>query len=308
MKYITIGILALVLVGGGYYLYTQRSSLFANGTPPATEPQDEKIATTTAATPAPVIKEQEVIGQSVEDRDITAYHCLPKQAGGSGSKELLFLAGIHGGYEWNTALLANQLIAYLKQHPDAVPSGVVVTVIPTLNPDGLAKVTSDSVGFSASDITASQATQVTGRFNANDVDLNRNFDCDWKASGTWQSKTVSGGGEAFSEPESQALKAYVESHSITAAVVWYSSAGGVFSSNCHGGVLPETSTLNDLFANASGYKAYDSFDFYAITGDAVNWLAKQKIPAISVLLTTHSDPEWSKNLKGIEAVLEHYAQ
>ena len=119
---------------------------------------------------------------------------------------------------------------------------------------------------------------------------------------------MSGGDSAFSEPESKALKAYVESHSITAAVVWYSSAGGVFSSNCHGGVLPETSVLTDLFAKASGYKAYDSFDFYAITGDAVNWLAKQKIPAISVLLTTHTDVEFDKNLKGVQAVLEHYAQ
>src|SRR3989344_1159616 len=302
MKYTIIAIIVVILAGAGVYLYTQRSSLFANGTPEMVGPQDEQIATTTAAAPTTVIKEKEVIGQSIDERDIAANHF------GSGDKEILFIAGIHGGYEWNTVLVANQLIEYLKENQGAIPAGVKVTVIPTLNPDGLAKVTSDSVGFSAGDITASQAKQVEGRFNANTVDLNRNFDCDWKESGTWQNKTVSGGGSTFSEPESKALKAYVESHSITAAVVWYSSAGGVFSSNCHGGVLPETSVLTDLFAKASGYKAYDSFDFYAITGDAVNWLAKQKIPAISVLLTTHTDVEWDKNLKGVQAVLEHYAQ
>ena len=304
MKYVTIAILVLVLLGGGYYVYTQRSTLFATANPPATEPSPaEPASTTEATTSAPAVQAsgQEVIGKSVEERDIVAYHF------GTGSEELLFVAGIHGGYEWNTVLVANQLIEYLGENPDAVPAGVKVTVIPTLNPDGLAKVTSDAVGFSASDITASQATQVEGRFNANDVDLNRNFDCDWKASGIWQNKAVSGGSKAFSEPESRAFREYVESHPITAAVVWYSSAGGVFASNCHGGVLQETSDLTALFAKASGYKPYASFDFYAITGDAVNWLAKQKIPAISVLLTTHTDVEWDKNLKGVLAVLEHYA-
>src|SRR3989344_1315906 len=190
MKYVTIAILVLVLLGGGYYVYTQRSTLFATANPPATEPPPaEQSSTTEATTSAPAVQAsgQEVLGKSVDDRDIVAYHF------GTGSEELLFVAGIHGGYEWNTVLVANQLIEYLGENPDAVPAGVKVTVIPTLNPDGLAKVTSDAVGFSASDITASQATQVEGRFNANDVDLNRNFDCDWKASGIWQNKAVSGG-------------------------------------------------------------------------------------------------------------------
>jgi hypothetical protein len=39
----------------------------------------------------------------------------------------------------------------------------------------------------------------------------------------------------------------------------------------------------------------------------VNWLAKENIPAISVLLTNHSDIEWTKNKAGIEAILSHYA-
>src|SRR3989344_5375956 len=162
MKYVTIAILVLVLLGGGYYVYTQRSTLFATANPPATEPSPaEPASTTEATTSAPAVQAsgQEVLGKSVDDRDI----------------------------------VANHLIEYLGENPDAVPAGVKVTVIPTLNPDGLAKVTSDAVGFSASDITASQATQVEGRFNANDVDLNRNFDCDWKASGIWQNKAVSGG-------------------------------------------------------------------------------------------------------------------
>src|SRR3989344_739137 len=107
MKYTIIAIIVVILAGAGVYLYTQRSTLFATGTPEVTEPQDVQPATTTAPTSAPVIKEKEVIGTSIEERDIVAYHFLPAQAGGTATKELLFVAGIHGGYEWNTVLVAN---------------------------------------------------------------------------------------------------------------------------------------------------------------------------------------------------------
>ena len=40
----------------------------------------------------------------------------------------------------------------------------------------------------------------------------------------------------------------------------------------------------------------------------VNWFAKEKIPAISVLLTNHTDTDWSKNLSGIKALFKYYAE
>jgi beta-lactamase superfamily II metal-dependent hydrolase len=40
----------------------------------------------------------------------------------------------------------------------------------------------------------------------------------------------------------------------------------------------------------------------------VNWLAKKNIPAISVLLTTHQDTEWNKNLAGIKAMFAYYSK
>ena len=250
-----------------------------------------------------------VIGSSVEGRKIEAYTY------GHGSTTLLFVGGIHGGYEWNTVLVAYQLMDYLQANPSAVPSNVTVTVIPILNPDGLNKVVGTSTGNftpadlpSSKDIPLSQAIIISGRFNANDVDLNRNFDCDWQAVGTWQNKSVSGGSAAFSEPESQAIENYINANRPTAVVVWYSAAGGVYSSSCHNGVSADTKTLTKTYADASGYPAYESFDFYATTGDMVNWLAKENIPAISVLLTNHTDTEWTKNLKGIDALLQHYAK
>ncbi len=162
--------------------------------------------------------------------------------------------------------------------------------------------------FTAADVNTSESIQVAGRFNGNNVDLNRNFDCDWQTKAVWQSTPVSGGNAAFSEPESQAVKTYIEAHKPTAVVVWYSSVGGVFASNCHKGVLPETTAITNIYATASKYPAYASFDFYETTGDMVNWLAKNNIPAISVLLTNHTDTEWDKNKAGIDALFAHYAK
>lgn len=298
----------VILVLGGFILYQGRvTSVDVTHTQDAdstkvatnTDMSGSQIATDTAAV---ADKTKTVIGKSGEGRDIMAYHF------GEGEKEILFVGGIHGGYEWNTVLVANELMEYLKENPAAVPSNEKVTVIPVLNPDGLNKVVGSPDIFTQADVPKGTAATVPGRFNSNNVDLNRNFACDWQASGTWQNKTVSGGSAAFSEPESQAMKSYIEANPPTAVVVWYSAAGGVFASNCHDGVLPETKTLVSLYAKASGYKAYEEFNFYDITGDMVNWLAKIRVPAFSVLLTNHTDTEWSKNQKGIEALLQHYAR
>ena len=301
MKNFIISLLAIVLVGGGVYWYMQR----INNGPVAIPTQDEAVTTQPVATTAAPEKTdggQTVVGTSVEGKSITAYHF------GNGQKEVVFVGGLHGGYEWNTVLVAYNLIDYLVANPSAVPADIKVTVIPVVNPDGLSKVVGTSSRFTAADVATSQATQIAGRFNANTVDLNRNFDCDWQTTGVWQKTKVSGGKAAFSEPESIAMKSYFETNKPSAVVVWYSSAGGVFSSNCHGNVLPETNTLTTIFAKASGYPAHEVFDYYATTGDMVNWLAKIKIPAISILLTNHTDTEWSKNQAGVDAILQYLAK
>ncbi len=304
-------VLAILIIGvGGYSLLKSPSSLpefdlnqeTATSPDQAESPRAPATSTTPKVVPVTTTPGQSVIGKSVGGLEITAYHY------GQGDKEILFVGGIHGGYSWNTALLAYELVNYLKANPAVVPENVRVTVIPVLNPDGLNKVVNKSGSFTKADVSATDSQKVAGRFNDNTVDLNRNFDCDWQASGKWQTRTVSGGTSAFSEPESQALKSYVETNKPVAVVAWYSAASGVFASNCHNGVSTETRTLTSTYAKASGYPAYETFDFYKITGDMVNWLAKNNIPAISVLLTNHEDSEWTKNKAGIEAVIKSYAR
>lgn len=296
---IILGIVAVLALGFGLYTISRPS---VDETEPV--PDEPVTATTTEDASADEMEDgrgpETVIGTSVEGNGIIAYHF------GDGDTELLFVGGIHGGYSWNTVLVAYELMDYLEQNTETIPENITVTVIPVLNPDGLEQVVGSTGRFDAADVPASESTRIAGRFNANDVDLNRNFDCEWAPESAWQNRTVSGGAAPFSEPEAAAFRDYVDEHEPAAAVVWYSAAGGVFASNCGAGVSSETRALTNLYADAAGYRAYESFDFYDITGDMVNWLAKENIPAVSVLLTTHEDIEWPENRAGIEAMFDRY--
>ncbi|HET8581313.1 MAG TPA: M14 family metallopeptidase [Candidatus Paceibacterota bacterium] len=298
---ITILILIILALAGWYVWQRMSANTVTSGTGHGT-PSGTSNATTTESTPTDAAKT--VIGRSTQGRDIVAYHygmIDPR------STQLLFVGGIHGGYEWNTVLLSYALMDYLGEHPDAIPAGEEVTVIPVLNPDGLAKTVGTTSPFSAASVPADQALQVAGRVNGNGVDLNRNFDCDWQANGTWQNKPVSGGTAPFSEPESQAFKSYIASTTPAAVVAYYSAAGGVYASQCGSGVSAATQSLMSLYASESGYPAHSDFTAYAVTGDMTDWLAKIGVPTISVLLTNHQDTEWAKNWAGIQAVLAHYS-
>ncbi|MFT7507556.1 MAG: hypothetical protein ACI92I_000716 [Acidimicrobiales bacterium] len=308
MNKILIGVIALLVIGGGaVYLLTKGGGtsyeadiLDVVKEQPVVVESDTGIGETESEVTE--IGPVSVIGKSVEGRSITAYHF------GTGEKEVLFVGGLHGGYSWNTSLLAYELVSYLESNPSAVPAGVKVTVIPAVNPDGLFDITGKEGLFTKSDVSGDDAERTAARFNANEVDLNRNFNCLWEETGTWQSQSVSGGSKPFSEPEAAAVRDYVESRDLAAVVTYYAAAGGVYASNCKEGVLPETTTLTATYASAAGYAAKAEFDFYEITGDMVNWLAAKKIPAISVLLTDKENTEWSKNKAGIEAVLNHVAK
>jgi len=242
-----------------------------------------------------------VIGESVEGRNMDAYTY------GKGETHLLFVGGVHGGYEYNSVLLAYKFVDYLNANinTDIIPDGLTVTVIPSANPDGLYEVISKEGRFSISDV-ATDTTNGQGRFNANNVDLNRNFDCKWKPESMWRGNVVNAGNEAFSEPEAKAIRSFVLENSPVAGIFWHSQSNAVYASECEDGILPETLGIMNAYSRASGYPAVDSFDAYEITGDAEGWLASINIPAITVELSNHETVEWDRNLAGIKALFTYY--
>lgn len=289
---VAIGIGVLVALG-----------LFRSTEPPAPAPTPSATSSATSSAPAPTPTTTErVIGTSVEGRDITAFTF------GTGDTDVLFVGGIHGGYEWNSILLAYEAIDYLRANPETIPAEQTVHIIPNLNPDGLYAATGLTGRFAASDITDYSMHETgEGRMNANGVDLNRNFDCKWAPESTWRGQTVSAGTGPFSEPEAAALRDYVADTEPAGVVFWHSRADNVYASECEEGVLPGTLALMNAYADAAGYGAVESFDAYPITGDAEGWLASIGIPAVTVELTGRTTPEWSKNRAGLTATLDLFA-
>lgn len=238
----------------------------------------------------------DVIGYSVNGYPIKDY------VFGEGDRHVVFVGGIHGGYEWNTILLTYEMIDYFLAAPDTIPETVTLHLIPSVNPDGQFLVTNTASRFSASTIYNETDD---GRFNGNAVDLNRNWDCQWQSESTWRNQTVSAGAYAFSEPETAALRDLFLEVNPVAVGFWHSQLNKIFASGC-GELFLETVELSKVYAQGSYYPTQTEFSAYLITGDASDWLATAGIPAITIELASHADTEFDRNIAGVLAVLDAY--
>jgi murein tripeptide amidase MpaA len=237
----------------------------------------------------------ETIGYSVEGRPINAHKFK------NGPRKIIIVGGIHGGYEWNSILLAHSAIKYFEAHPEQVPDEVSLTIIRSANPDGQALVTGAVDLFTPSDDITDT---FFGRFNANGVDLNRNWGCEWRPTALWRNEPVNPGESAFSEPETMALHDFFLRKQPEVVIFLHSAANGVFASGCpdtHGPSLE----LAQLYGDAAGYPVNDGFSAYPITGDAGDWLTTMNIPSFSVELINHQNPELDRNLAGMLAILNN---
>jgi len=295
---VTLAVLAGVVLWSGVFEAENESLIPENQ--PAVSPQ--ATSSTTGKQANKQYYGSSTIGQSVESRDISVHTF------GNGDNHLLFVGGIHGGYEWNSVVLAYNLIDYLQANPNELPETIKVSIIPSANPDGVYAVTGKTGPISAADVPADADPGGPQRFNANGVDLNRNFACRWQPTSNWRGQEINAGTSAFSEPEAQAIRNFVQSHSLSAGIFFHSAAGAVYGAACNSQVGPQTKNLLNTYANAAGYRAVKRFDAYPITGDVESWLTKLGIPAVSVELTNHKTIEWQKNLAGITAVVDHFAK
>lgn len=250
-----------------------------------------------ATTPVPgTMPPPEIIGYSVSGYPLEAYRF------GTGPDRVVLIGGIHGGYEWNTVLLAYAVIDYLNAHPESIPPNVTVEIIPAANPDGLVKVVGHSGRFNVDEVAGDTHP---GRLNGNQVDLNRNWDCRWAPIGLWGRTEVGGGIGPHSEPETQVLIGFLRVPETKAVIFWHSAVPGVFAGGCEEDFAPGIA-LAHIYAAASGYPFQPAFTSYVVTGDSVDWLATQGLPAIEVELRTHETLDWEQNIAGVLAVLLYY--
>jgi predicted deacylase len=222
---------------------------------------------------------------------------------GDGPIRLAFIGGIHGGYEWNTILLAYEVIDYFTLYPEQLPADVSLYIIPVANPDGQAQTVGHTGRFTPEEVGENI---VSGRLNGNGVDLNRNWDCEWQPMGYWRDQELSAGTAPFSEVETKVLQTFLTDPAMDAVIFWHSAFPGVFFGECET-QLRESENLADIYAEAAEYPLYEEFTAYDVTGASTDWLALQGIPAIAVELTNHRDTDWQQNLAGILAVISVYS-
>ncbi len=241
---------------------------------------------------------KQTLGQSVQGRPIDVWQF------GNGQNQIVLVGGIHGGYEWNTIELAYQFIDYYAENGDKLPENIALSVIPSSNPDGQAAVMGDFGRIIREQIADNI---VPGRLNANRVDLNRNWDCEWQSDAVWQTVAVSGGTAPFSEPESVVLKEYIVNVSPFVVIFFHSAADGVYTGQCEGKRHYLTDDYAKIYSEQANYQLNTEFSAYKITGDASDYLNKIDIPSFTVELSNHEASEWTRNKKALDALIDRVA-
>ncbi len=221
------------------------------------------------------------IGKTVENRDIFAVQITGDFANAANKPALLVMGGHHArehlsvempikfiklllnGYRTN-----NERIKSLVENRD-------IHIIPAVNPDGLE--------FDIS--TSSYKMWRKNRFkNSNGtfgVDLNRNYDFQWGTGGSSSSPSSDTymGSRPFSEPETQAIKRYVESHeNITILLSFHSFSKLILFPWGHKYASIENTNdqlvhqkMAEKMSTWNGYAPQQSSELYIASGDTTDW-------------------------------------
>lgn len=250
------------------------------------------------------------IGRSVEGRPISV------EVIGDGSVDVIIVGGIHGGYEANSIALARRFAAYYRDDPTRLPDRFSLHIIDNMNPDGLHRITG---GTPIDQFDFRSVNTRPGRFNANWVDLNRNWDGDWRPQSTWGNTVVDAGDAPFSEPETQAVRDYFAAVDPTASVFYQSAGAFLWYSGAEEGWQPSL-RLAEAYGGASGYRVIrpdrdgrrygrsdddheEDEEDDDITGSSDDYFYEIGHRNLTVELTTHYVIEWERNLAGFQALL-----
>ncbi len=223
-----------------------------------------------------------VIGYSASGRPLEVYTF------GNGEKERMLVAGIHGGYEWNTIALADELITYIYENPDVIPGDVTLYILRNLNPDGDAR-----------------DHGIDGRINDHGVDLNRNFPANWAADwdrdGCWNYGPTTGGAGPGSEPETRAMMYFLQTHNVEALISYHSAALGIFPGGEPWG--KKSIEFAKELADVTDY-SFPPLDTGCIfTGTLADYAVERGAVSVDMELSTHVSTDFKKNLKALNVLL-----
>lgn len=226
------------------------------------------------------------IGTSVQGNNIQCFKI------GNGKIKRLYAFGIHGN-EVGTVKLAHCFLEWLSKKFDN--ENYTIFVIPCINPDGYSLACRQPEYFRGGK---------TGRFNANDVDLNRNFDTPsfqqsskWSFGKNYSEKTnIYCGKYGGSEPEIKTLTNFIKNEKIQVLFMYH---------NAGNDVMPNSSELAKKLAKSysdkTGFRLIhaDHWKELEQTGTAAEWCDINNVAYIEIEGSTRWGSDWKRQKEAI---------
>lgn len=250
-----------------------------------------------------IVKVQD-IGQSWEERDIILATVSLNVAYADFKPALLFTGTVHAR-EWIGNELAIAFVDYLlknyKHNPQILKILTYNTlyIVPCLNPDGFE--------YSRKHFSFWRKNRRNNGDGTFGVDLNRNFSVGYVKTTNTNSNVYSGP-HPFSEPETQAIKQFVDTHNNITLALDYHSQGNVFfpAHKFNHEMEIEGSDLNTLCANMNYHIHKVSERRYGInrgkpptkliSGSGREYYYSKGILSVVVEVGTRNIPDYMKNM------------
>ena len=244
------------------------------------------------------------IGKSWEDRDILLATISLNVAYADIKPALLFTGTVHAR-EWIGNELGIEFIDYIlknyRNNPKILSTITSNTLylVPCLNPDGFE--------YSRTHFSFWRKNRRDNGDGTFGVDLNRNFPIGYKKS-TQTNSNVYGGTEPFSEPETRAIKGFVDTHSNITIALDYHSQGNVFfpAHKFNHEMELEGTDLNSLCANMNYHINKVTGRKYGInrgkpptkliSGSGREYYYSKGILAVVVEVGTRNIPDYMQNM------------
>ncbi len=221
------------------------------------------------------------IGKSVEKRDLFTMKISGPNSK-AGEKSGIIFMGTHHAREHLSTEVPLFLIKHLLENygKDANVTKLInnreIWIMPLVNPDG-----ADYDIKDGSYKWWRKNRQSQGSSAAYGVDLNRNYGYQWggEGAGTSPSSETYRGPKAFSEPETQAVKAFIESHpNITTLLTYHTFSelilypwGFTYDAIKDERAMKVHEKMAQAMAKMTGYTPQQSSDLYITSGDTTDW-------------------------------------
>lgn len=229
------------------------------------------------------VSKTHVLGKTIEGREITGIHINSNAEdllAGQSNKPGLFIVGMHHAREHLSSEVPLLFAQYLLNNRNETDVKRLIDsrdiwIFPMLNADGLEH---DITKSSYNMWRKNRKNNGDGSFG---VDLNRNYGYKWGTGGSsknTRSDTYMGT-EAFSEPETSAIKTFIESHtniSVLLTVHTFSELilypwGHTYDDITNADDFNTFKTMAETMAKWNNYTPQASSDLYITSGDTTDW-------------------------------------